>query len=126
MSGSLEHSATEEKVTFETGATRSKLATDWHLLPVESLRAWGARNQLGVAKHGPRNWMNGMSYEIVFSHAFEHLLAIKERLDAGVPFDDAVHDDDAGAIMWAGAAFAHFEGPRATPTAKTAFYRKAA
>ena len=115
----------EDLVSYSTGATRSKLAVDWHLLPVESLRAWGERNQQGAAVHGPRNWMQGMSYEVIFSHALEHLLRLKERLDLGERFDPAKHDGDAAAVMWAGAAFTYFERGAATEEARAAFYAKA-
>lgn len=94
-----EHSS--EKFVAPSGATSSKGATMFSLIPIRALRRLALRFALGLSKHGRDNWRKGITdeqwIEDRYNHAIEHLMTWWDKRNGYTPDDG---DDDLGAAMW--------------------------
>lgn len=95
----------DEKVIFQSGASRSEYKPAYHHIPASALRRLAQRYALGIEKHGEHNWLRGGSDSAylaqVFNHIVDHLLLYRDGIDA--------NDDHLGAAMWGIAALCEFE-----------------
>ena len=93
----------DDKIVTKCGAT-SSYCPDFGQIPMDALIRLAKRYENGEAKHGRDNWRKGLgdpSYVIGrLNHAIYHSLKLINKLEGKVEWNG---DDDAGAIMWAGA-----------------------
>lgn len=95
----------EEKTTFATGASRSKLDdVRYDLVSHVGLRHLAARYALGAVNHGDNNWRNGMPYSAIVNHMQNHLQLY---------LSGDRSDDHMAAVAWG--AFAILESDELRP-----------
>lgn len=65
-----------EKTRFEAGASRSRMAERYELIPKEAAEALARRLTLGAERHGENNWRNGGGdfRRATINHLMKHLL----------------------------------------------------
>lgn len=125
----------EELITLASGATRSKVPVNWHLLPTSALRAYEQRMTLGAGVHGPKNWMKGQPFSVIYNHMMEHLMKLREFIESGERYqelnpDSEVNDlvdgpiEDAAAVMWGAAAIIYFMKQCSDPNIQAIFYEE--
>lgn len=94
----------EDKKLHPSGATSSH-CPDYAQIPMQAMNALAARFELGEQKHGRDNWRNGLhdkSYVIErLNHCIRHAYHLINKLEGKMAWDGV--EDDAGAILWAGA-----------------------
>ena|SRR3990167_5184724 len=103
-----------EQVPYAGGQAASSKIAPFHLIPTVALESLANRFQKGIERKGDKSW-NAISQnqEILVdrefaiertSHIILHAQKLRDKLLRG---EDLIgDDDDAGAIMWAGAFFA--------------------
>ena len=93
----------ENKQAFGT-ATRSEMVARYDLIPPEGLEALALRYGKGAPVHGEGNWKHGDKQFVkqIYNHLQKH---IQDEL-SGEPQEETL--ENAGAIMWAGAAIAWY------------------
>lgn len=104
---------TEEKVQFKGGLSGTA-KPKFSLIPYSALVALANRFTLGFAKYGEQSW-NGYNtnQELVsedwvvsrLEHVIHHAMTAIGKIKGSIPDDG---DDDAGAILFGGAALAEF------------------
>lgn len=100
---------TKENILFKSGAASSKIPR-YDLIPRIALTKLSDRFEKGVEKHKERAWnarsqnqecLTDLEFVVArAAHAIDHASKLIEKLTGVLPDDG---DDDAGAIIWAGA-----------------------
>lgn len=67
-----------DRVTFDSGAQRSKRMPRYDLLPMSPLMRIAARFEMGL-KYGEHNYKLGLPFDDTFNHVIDHLLTYRER-----------------------------------------------
>jgi hypothetical protein len=82
----------EEKQSFEGGATRSPKSIDLTLIPKSAVLAMGRRLTLGASRHGRNNWRKGGEEfrRATITHLMDHLLDYIENGNATEANTDAI------------------------------------
>lgn len=95
--------STEQKEHFEGGATRSKLAIRYDLIPRSAIDAIGRRLTIGAERHGENNWRRGGEAfrRATIAHLLKHLLDYMESGNA--------NDANTDAIICNAAFLCHYE-----------------
>lgn len=103
-----------EQVPFAGGLAASSKIPPLHLIPTVALESLANRFELGIKRKGDKSWNALSSNQSILTdrefaiertaHVIQHAMKLRDKLlsGEGLPGDD----DDAGAIMWAGAFFA--------------------
>lgn len=100
----------ETMVKFSGGTTSSSKASDFRYIPTEAMVRLANRFALGVQKRPDGTAWNALSHnqdclkdkDFILeriSHVIDHALKLRDKIQAQAPLGD----DDAGAIIWAGA-----------------------
>lgn len=105
-----------------SGASSSKKAPPFHLIPFEALCAEAERFGLGVVKHGRDNLYKALGTPVPaqpynteqdwawmedrINHGIVHLLRWLLKLEGYIPMDN---DDDASAVAWLGTVMYAFQ-----------------
>lgn len=94
-----------EAIKFDSGAIRSKVVTEYRLIPKEFLRRLAARYEVGLVKYTENNWKRGLRdkkfRDQLFNHTVEHLW---DWLENGCK-----EDDNLAAAAWGIAAMMEAE-----------------
>ncbi len=91
-----------EKITFETGATRSKIApARYDLISPVGLRRLAETYAEGAEIHGDRNWENGLPIDDCINRSIRHIYLY---LEGNKEEDHLAH------AAWNLFASMHFEG----------------
>ena len=103
-----------EQVSFAGGLVTSSKIPPLHLIPTIALESLANRFQKGIERKGDKSWNALSANQSILTdrefaiertaHVIQHAMKLRDKLLNGedLPGDD----DDAGAIMWAGAFFA--------------------
>lgn len=102
------------QVLFVGGLAASSKIPPLHLIPTLALECLANRFQKGIDRKGDKSWNAISTNQSILTdrefaiertaHIIQHAMKLRDKLLSGedLPGDD----DDAGAIMWAGAFFA--------------------
>ena len=90
-----------EKITFKSGATRSKISpVRYDLITPIGLRRLAETYAEGAAIHGDRNWENGLPMDDCLNRAVRHIYSY---------FEGDTSEDHLGHAAWNILAAMHFE-----------------
>jgi hypothetical protein len=96
----------EEKQTFESGATSSKLPYRFDLICPRAMQRIAIRYMLGALKHGDMNWCKGIPMHERLNHLEHHLQMHKLY---GSKDAEGNPEDNLAAIAWNAIALMHYE-----------------
>lgn len=102
------------QVPFAGGLAVSSKIPPLHLIPTLALECLANRFQKGIERKGDKSWNAISTNQSILTnrefaiertaHVIQHAMKLRDKLLSGE--DLLGDDDDAGAIMWAGAFFA--------------------
>ena len=103
----MDYSEAKEKLTFDSGASSSKIPR-FDLIPRSALIRLARRFELGLERHKDGCWNARSSQKALLdkewviaraAHVVDHALKLIDKLEGRLPEDG---DDDAAAIAWGG------------------------
>jgi hypothetical protein len=98
--------ASEESVSFPSGATMSAMSARYDLICPTGLRRLAERYALGAEKHGDLNWCKAGDDPEFQRARLNHLI---KHVVAYLLEGDSAGDDNLAAIAWGAFALMHYE-----------------